>query len=225
MDLIHENQADLQGKHVTPENFSDRIIFMSMFNDIVQEKRGNEDSCAITSRKIKEHASNSTKDTGHSWDVEKKASGVKDMQPIMVAKGIFVLHRWWKISRIQDTNIPGDESAGPWDIEEENIRDTISMGSVATLTFSTGLFIPRISSVFTEQSQSGVEISLEQILKKKKKQVGADMKVLAKHPERKSNKTGRSQVIGGYSETTASFGKPNAPEFEGFLLDVIYEQN
>ena len=27
-------QADLQGKHVTPENFSDRIIFVSMFKDI-----------------------------------------------------------------------------------------------------------------------------------------------------------------------------------------------
>ena len=56
LDLLHEIQADLQGKHVTLENFSDRIIFISMFNDIVLEKRGNEDSCAITSEKIKEHA-------------------------------------------------------------------------------------------------------------------------------------------------------------------------
>ena len=54
LDFLHEIQADLQGKHVTPEHFSDRIIFMSMFNDIVLEKRGNEVSCAITSRKIKE---------------------------------------------------------------------------------------------------------------------------------------------------------------------------
>ena len=57
LDLLHEIQADLLGKHVTPEKFSDRIIFLSMFNDIVLEKRGNEDSCAITSRKIKECAS------------------------------------------------------------------------------------------------------------------------------------------------------------------------
>ena len=41
LDLLHEIQADLQGKHVTPENFGDRIIFMSMFNDIFLEKRGN----------------------------------------------------------------------------------------------------------------------------------------------------------------------------------------
>ena len=31
---------------------------MSMFNDIDLEKKDNEDSCAITSRKIKEYASN-----------------------------------------------------------------------------------------------------------------------------------------------------------------------
>ena len=57
LDIVHEIQADLEGKHVTPENFSDRIIFMSMFNDIVVEKKGNEDSCAVTSKKIKEYAS------------------------------------------------------------------------------------------------------------------------------------------------------------------------
>ena len=57
LDLLHEIQADLQGKHVTPENFGDRIIFMSMFNDIFLEKRRNEVSFAVTSRKIKEYAS------------------------------------------------------------------------------------------------------------------------------------------------------------------------
>ena len=35
LDLHHEIQADLQGKHVTPENFSDRKIFFPMFYDIV----------------------------------------------------------------------------------------------------------------------------------------------------------------------------------------------
>ena len=53
-----KNQADPQGKNITPERFSDRIIFMSMFNDIELERKDNEDSCALTSRKIKENASN-----------------------------------------------------------------------------------------------------------------------------------------------------------------------
>ena len=32
-----------------------------------------------------------TMDIGHSWALEKKASGIKDMQPNLVASGIFVL--------------------------------------------------------------------------------------------------------------------------------------
>ena len=58
LDILHKFQADLQGKHITLENFSDRIIFMTMFNDIELEEKDNEDSCALTSRKIKEYASN-----------------------------------------------------------------------------------------------------------------------------------------------------------------------
>ena len=38
LDLLHKIQADLQGKNITPEKFSARIIFMSMFNDIELER-------------------------------------------------------------------------------------------------------------------------------------------------------------------------------------------
>ena len=48
LDILHKIQADLQGKNITLENFSDRIIFMSMFNDIELEKKDNEDSCVDT---------------------------------------------------------------------------------------------------------------------------------------------------------------------------------
>ena len=34
LDLLHEIQADLQGKHVTPENFGDRKFFMSMLTTL-----------------------------------------------------------------------------------------------------------------------------------------------------------------------------------------------
>ena len=53
IDILHKIQADLQGKNITPEKFSDRIIFMLMFNDIELERKDDEDSCALTSRKIK----------------------------------------------------------------------------------------------------------------------------------------------------------------------------
>ena len=31
LDTFHKIEADLQGENITPEKFSDRIIFMSMF--------------------------------------------------------------------------------------------------------------------------------------------------------------------------------------------------
>ena len=34
LDILHKIPAALQEKHVIPENFKGRIIFMSMFNDI-----------------------------------------------------------------------------------------------------------------------------------------------------------------------------------------------
>ena len=57
LDLFHIIQEDVEGKHITPENVSDRIIFMSMFNDIDLDKNGNEDSCTTTSKEIKEYTS------------------------------------------------------------------------------------------------------------------------------------------------------------------------
>ena len=144
----------------------------------------------------------STMDTEHSWDPEKKASGVQDMQPIMVASGIFVRQKCWKFLRNQDIRFSKDKSAWPW-----------NHGSIATLTWCIGLFIPRTSSVSTEQSQSGVERSKPKQTRKCSQDVS-----------RNSNKTGRSQVIGGYSKTTACIGKPNAPEFEGLRLDAIVQR-
>ena len=59
-------------------------------------------------------------------------------------------------------------------LKKKNVRDTIH--------FNGGLFIPRISSVSAEQSQSGVEQILE-------RQVKAVSKVLAKHHQKiKSNR-------------------------------------
>ena len=100
LDILHKNQADLQRKNITFEKFSDRKLFMSMFNDIELERKDNEDSCALTSRKIQEYASKFN--DGYWAFPEKKASGIKDMQPNMVASGIFVRYKCWKSLRIQD---------------------------------------------------------------------------------------------------------------------------
>ena len=56
LEILHKIQSDLEGAHSEPEEFSDKIIFMSMFNDIDLNKKGNEDACTLTSTKIQEYA-------------------------------------------------------------------------------------------------------------------------------------------------------------------------
>ena len=57
LDFLLKIQRDLEGNRTTPQDFSGRIICMSMFNDIVLDKKGNEYSCNTTSREINEYAS------------------------------------------------------------------------------------------------------------------------------------------------------------------------
>ena len=56
LQILYKIQSDLEGEHIEPEEFSDRIIFKSMFNDMDLDKEGNEASCTLTSTKIQEYA-------------------------------------------------------------------------------------------------------------------------------------------------------------------------
>ena len=47
LEFLHTTQKDLEGQRKRPESFNDRKIFMSMFNDLDLDKKGNEDSCII----------------------------------------------------------------------------------------------------------------------------------------------------------------------------------
>ena len=46
------SKATWRDPNIEPEEFSDRIIFMSMLNDIDLNKTGNEDACTSTSDKV-----------------------------------------------------------------------------------------------------------------------------------------------------------------------------
>ena len=45
--ILQEIQKDLGRKNIQPEAFKDRIIFMSMFNDIGWSKRKNDENCIL----------------------------------------------------------------------------------------------------------------------------------------------------------------------------------
>ena len=49
-------QDDLRERNITPEDFTNRIIFMSMSNDIDWTRKGNDGICISTSGKVKEYA-------------------------------------------------------------------------------------------------------------------------------------------------------------------------
>ena len=160
LDLLHEIHADLQGKHVTPENFSDRIVFMSMFNDSVLEEEGNEDSCAVTSRKIKEYASKFN--DGH-WAFLRPGEESKWYQGYTTyCGGTWDRRASPMVEDFENSGHPVFQELCPLGsgiLKKKNFRNTIHFnGSIATLTCCTELFLPRISSAFTEQSQSGVEM-------------------------------------------------------------------
>ena len=90
MQLVHTILKDLERKRITPDQLGDRIIFMSMFNDIELEKRGNEDSCALTSRALRDYSSRFKDGQWAFLDQVKKTKGAKTM----MANGTFVLRRW-----------------------------------------------------------------------------------------------------------------------------------
>ena len=45
LEILHRIQYDLKNLRIESEQFRNRILFMSMFNDIDIYKRGNEDTC------------------------------------------------------------------------------------------------------------------------------------------------------------------------------------
>ena len=80
LNQIQQMMGELQCE---PENFTSRIIFMSMFNDIVWDAKGNDEICENTSKTLKEYAGRFPR--GH-WSFlgpgsEKKWYGTYDCKP------------------------------------------------------------------------------------------------------------------------------------------------
>ena len=67
--ILQEIQQDLERKNIKPEEFTDRIIFMSMFNDIDWTKRGNDEMCISNAESpgLREEILARTLDVSGSW--------------------------------------------------------------------------------------------------------------------------------------------------------------
>ena len=54
--ILQKIQIDLQERNIEPEDFGNRMIFMSMLNDIDWTRKGNGEICLSNSQKVKMYA-------------------------------------------------------------------------------------------------------------------------------------------------------------------------
>ena len=81
--LPEKIQSLMRDLQCEPEQFKDRIIFMSMYNDIVWRERGNTEKCETNSVTDANCASIFPLDVGHFWELvsEKKWYGTYSDKP------------------------------------------------------------------------------------------------------------------------------------------------
>ena len=61
---------------VEPEDFTGRIIFMSMFNDISWGSKDNEQECELSANSFRFMREDFHQEDGHSSDLDQKRSGI-----------------------------------------------------------------------------------------------------------------------------------------------------
>ena len=98
LEILQKIQEDLQDRNFEPEDFKDRIIFMSMFNDIEWTKRGNTETCIFNSEQVKNYAKRFSQ--GHcSSALETKRSGMELSVTHLKEDLIPQPHKWWNDSK------------------------------------------------------------------------------------------------------------------------------
>ena len=56
LEILQKVPKDLKDRNIEPEKFGDRMIFMSMFDDIDWRKRGHSERCISNSEQVKNYA-------------------------------------------------------------------------------------------------------------------------------------------------------------------------
>ena len=92
LQILQKIHGDLQERNIEPEKFGDRIIFMSMFNDIDRVMEANEETCISNSEKVKTYAQRF---------LETKRSGMGTAITNPKENGIPLPHTWYNDSKIQ----------------------------------------------------------------------------------------------------------------------------
>ena len=100
LQILQKIQNDLRERNIKPEEFTDRIMFMSIFNDIDWTSKGNDGICISFSEKVKEYAKRFSQ--GH-WTFvgpgyEKKWYGT--LLNTLEENGTLQQLKWWNDSKM-----------------------------------------------------------------------------------------------------------------------------
>ena len=102
--IVQKIQNDLQERNIEPEQFGDRIIFMSVFNDNNWTMKGNEENCISNSEKVKAHAERFSQGHWTSLDPGSEENGLQDTATNLRENGIPSFPRWCSESKIQSAS-------------------------------------------------------------------------------------------------------------------------
>ena len=143
-----------------PETFTGRILFMSMFNDISCDRKGNKEECLANAESSKYLQRNLVLDKGHSLVQVLKRSGILGKRIVHKELGIISRTKCcWNSQKadilfsVQQLHCPGVSSKAK---DTENCRYILLLIIQQLRLFFAYLFLP-ISSVFTEQLRTYVK--------------------------------------------------------------------
>ena len=158
LEILQKTQKDMQERNTEPEDFEDRIIFVSMFNDIEWTKRGNSEQCVSNSEKVMKYAKRFSRGL---WTSLRPGDETKWYGTLSKT-----LERKWDstatqmVERFKETGHPVFKSISALSRRIlKRITETpyISMPIHRTPNSCSDSIFLWISSVFTEQSQAGCE--------------------------------------------------------------------
>ena len=134
LQILQKIQDVLRERNIKTEEFTDWIIFMSMFNDIDWTREGNDGICISNSEKSRNTRRDSLMDTGRFWVLEMKRSGLELFVTHLKENGTLQPLRWWNDSK--DTGHPVFKSISALSrgILKKKNRDTIPFNADASNT-------------------------------------------------------------------------------------------
>ena len=76
LQLCNKVQECLSNMSTEPEDFTGRVIFMTMLNDISWRSKENERECELSALLVSMYAKKFHQENGHSSDLDQKRSGI-----------------------------------------------------------------------------------------------------------------------------------------------------